>query len=105
MTQTTIRFSDEVARLMNELAGVASGMRREFVRSRAERILRDLDLVTREEFEAVKEGARVVREECEALKTRMDALEAELSASRSKIKTTRKADPAATANKRPRRNA
>ena len=79
MTQTTNRFFDEVARLMNDAAGVAQGVRREFdtlMRSQAERILRDLDLVKREEFEAVKEMARLAREENEALKARIAALEA-----------------------------
>jgi BMFP domain-containing protein YqiC len=71
MTQTTNRFFDEVARLMNDAAGVASGVRREFdtvVRNQADRILRDLDLVKREEFEAVKDMARLAREENEAVK-------------------------------------
>lgn len=79
MTQTSNRFFDEVARLMNDAAGVASGVRREFdtlMRSQAERILRELDLVKREEFEAVKEMARIAREENEALKARIEALEA-----------------------------
>ena len=79
MTQTTNRFFDEVARLMNDAAGVAQGVRREFdtlMRSQAERILRDLDLVKREEFDAVKEMARLAREENEALKARIAALEA-----------------------------
>ena len=40
-----------------------------------ERFLRELDLVRREEFEAVKEMARLAREENEALKARIDALE------------------------------
>ena len=56
-------------------------MRREFetlFRSQAERILRDLDVVQREEFEAVKEMARLAREENEALKLRVAALEAAL---------------------------
>jgi BMFP domain-containing protein YqiC len=79
MTQTTNRFFDEVARLMNDAAGVAQGVRREFetmVRAQAERILRDLDVVKRDEFEAVKEMARLAREENEALKARIEALEA-----------------------------
>ncbi|MGA7485542.1 MAG: accessory factor UbiK family protein [Xanthobacteraceae bacterium] len=79
MTQTTNRFFDEFARLMNDAAGVASGVRREFdtvVRNQAERILRDLDVVKREEFEAVKEMARLAREETEDLKARVAALEA-----------------------------
>jgi BMFP domain-containing protein YqiC len=80
MTQTTGRIFDEMARLMNDAAGVAQGVRREFdtlFRSQAERILRDLDVVPREEFEAVKEMARLAREENEALKARIEALEAQ----------------------------
>jgi BMFP domain-containing protein YqiC len=79
MVQTTNRFFDELARLMNDAAGVASGVRREFdtlVRTQAERILRDLDVVKREEFEAVREMAALAREENEALKARIAALEA-----------------------------
>src|SRR5205823_7239305 len=82
MTQTTNRFFDEMARLMNDAAGVASGVRREFdtvVRNQADRILRDLDVVKREEFEAVKDMARLAREENEALKARIAALEARLA--------------------------
>jgi BMFP domain-containing protein YqiC len=82
MVQTTNRFFDEVARLMNDAAGVAQGVRREFetlFRNQAERFLRDLDVVKREEFEAVKEMARLAREENEALKTRMSALEVRLA--------------------------
>jgi len=78
MVQTTNRFFDEVARLMNDAAGMAQGVRREFdtlFRSQAERILRDLDVVKREDFEAVKDMARLAREENEALKVRVAALE------------------------------
>jgi BMFP domain-containing protein YqiC len=78
MTQTNNRIFDEMARLMNDAAGVAQGVRREFdtlFRAQAERILRDLDVVSREEFEAVKEMAQLAREENEALKARIDALE------------------------------
>src|SRR5436305_12176400 len=62
MTQTTNRFLDEVARLMNDAAAVAQGVRREvdtLFKTQAERWLRDLDLVRREEFEAVKDMARL----------------------------------------------
>ena len=79
MTQTSNRIFDEMARLMNDAAGVAQGVRREFdslFRSQAERILRELDVVPREEFEAVKEMARLAREENETLKARIEALEA-----------------------------
>jgi hypothetical protein len=78
MTQTSNRIFDEMARLMNDAAGVAQGVRKEFdtlFRSQAERILRDLDMVQREEFEAVKDMARLAREENEALKARIAALE------------------------------
>ena len=81
MVQTTNRFFDEVARLMNDAAGAAQGMRREvetLFRNQAERILRELDVVKREDFEAVKDMARLAREENEALKIRVAALEAAL---------------------------
>jgi BMFP domain-containing protein YqiC len=81
MAQTTGRLYDEFARLMNDAAGVAQGVRREFdsvLKGQAERILRDMDLVHREEFEAVKDMARLAREENEALKARIAALEARL---------------------------
>jgi BMFP domain-containing protein YqiC len=83
MTQTSNRIFDEMARLMNDAAGVATGVRREFdtlFKTQAERILRDLEVVQREEFEAVKEMARLAREENEALKARIEALEARVSA-------------------------
>ena len=78
MTQTSSRFFDEIARLMNDAAGVAQGVRREFdtlFKTQAERWLREMDLVKREEFEAVKDMARLAREENEALKARLDVLE------------------------------
>ena len=67
---------------MNDAAGVAQGVRREFetlFRTQAERWLRDLDVVKREEFEAVKDMARIAREENEALKSRVAALGAALA--------------------------
>jgi BMFP domain-containing protein YqiC len=90
MTQTNSRFFDEIARLMNDAAGVAQGVRREFdtlFKTQAERWLRDMDLVKREEFEAVKDMARLAREENAALKARIEALE-------TKGKKAPKADPA-----------
>jgi len=86
MTQTQNRIFDEMARLMNDAAGVAQGVRREFdtlFKHQAERILRDLDVVHREDFEAVKEMARLAREENEALKARIAALEVRLGGSAS----------------------
>ncbi len=82
MTQTSNRFFDEIGRLMNDAAGAAQGVKREFdtvVRTQAEKFLRDMDLVKREEFEAVKDMARLAREENEALKARIAALEKKIS--------------------------
>ena len=81
MTQTTNRFFDEIARLMNDAAGAASGVRREVetvVKTQIERLLRDLDVVTREEFEAVREMALIAREENDKLAARLKALEEKL---------------------------
>src|SRR3979490_269153 len=81
MTQTTNRFFDEIGRLMNDAAGAAQGAKREFdtvVRNQAEKFLRDLDVVKREEFEVVKDMARLARGENEALKARIAILEGKL---------------------------
>jgi len=81
MTQTSNKFFDEIARLMNDATGVAQGVRREFetlMRSQGEKILHEMDLVKREELEAVKEMAQLAREENEALKVRIEALEAKV---------------------------
>jgi len=100
MVQTTNRFFDEVARLMNDAAGVAQGVRREFetlFRGQAERILRDLDVVKREDFEAVKDMARIAREENESLKARVTTLEATLAGMRANTLTTQPASAPAPA--------
>ena len=84
MTQTSNRFFDEIGRLMNDAAGAAQGVKREVdtvVRNQAEKILNDLEIVKREEFEAVKDMARLAREENEALKARIAVLEAKLGVS------------------------
>jgi BMFP domain-containing protein YqiC len=82
MTQTNNRFLDELAKLMTDAAGAAQGVRRDFatiVRAQGERLLRELDVVQREEFEAVKEMATKAREENERLSARIAALESELA--------------------------
>ncbi|NJO23572.1 MAG: accessory factor UbiK family protein [Sphingomonadales bacterium] len=82
MTQTTNRFLDELSKLLTDAAGAAQGMRREvetLMKAQGERILRDMDVVQREEFEAVKEIATKARDENEQLKARIAALEAALS--------------------------
>ena len=82
MTQSNNPFLDELAKLMTDAAGAAQGMRREvetLMKAQGERLLRDLDLVQREEFEAVKEMAANAREENERLSSRIAALESELA--------------------------
>ncbi|ODR99578.1 hypothetical protein AUC69_08020 [Methyloceanibacter superfactus] len=78
MTQTSGRFFDELGKLLTDAAGAADGVRKEVegvVRAQAERVLRDLDVVQREEFEAVKAMAQKAREENELLKERVATLE------------------------------
>jgi BMFP domain-containing protein YqiC len=82
MTQTSSRLLDEFAKLMTDAAGVAQGLRREVetaVKSQAERFLGDMNVVQREEFEAVRDMAARAREENEALRRRLDAVEARLA--------------------------
>lgn len=82
MPQTSNRIADEFARFVTDAAGVAQGIRREaegVVRGQAERILRDLDYVTRDEFEAVREMAIKARDENDRLAARIVELEARLT--------------------------
>ncbi|MGI6245200.1 MAG: accessory factor UbiK family protein [Pseudochelatococcus sp.] len=82
MTQTGNRIFDDFARLITDAAGVAEGARREVetaARVQAERVLRSLDVVSREEFEAVREIAIAARDENEKLAARIAALEARLA--------------------------
>lgn len=79
--QTRGRVFDDVARVAGGAAGVVTGLRAEIealVRSRIERLAGQLDLVPREEFEAVKELAATARREQEALVKRLAVLEARL---------------------------
>ena len=82
MTQTNNRMLDEFAKLMTDAAGAAQGVKREvetLMRAQGERMLRDMDVVSREEFEAVKAMAAKAREENDALSARLAALEAQLA--------------------------
>ncbi|MFZ4530576.1 MAG: accessory factor UbiK family protein [Alsobacter sp.] len=75
------RLLDDVARLFTDAAGMAQGVRREIeavVKAQMERLVRDMDVVTREEFEATREMAVLAREENERLAARIQALEARL---------------------------
>jgi BMFP domain-containing protein YqiC len=84
MVSTSSRILDDIARLATDAAGAAQGVRREVetvVKTQIERLLRDLDVVTREEFEAVREMALIAREENDKLSARLAALEEKLAKS------------------------
>ncbi|RBI72652.1 pyrroline-5-carboxylate reductase [Roseovarius sp. TE539] len=76
--QTRNKMMDDISQLMTNAMGVAQGAREEAetaMKSMLDRWLAERDLVTREEFEAVREMARKAREENTALEARIAALE------------------------------
>ncbi|MDH7799505.1 MULTISPECIES: accessory factor UbiK family protein [unclassified Beijerinckia] len=82
MPQTRGPIFDDLARLMTDAAGMANGMRREVetvVKTQMERLLSSMDVVTRDEFEAVREMAILAREENDKLTARLAELEAKLA--------------------------
>ena len=73
------RILDEFAKLLTDAAGAAQGVRREVetaFKAQAERLLNSMEVVQREEFEAVRDMAVKARAENKALAARIDALEA-----------------------------
>lgn len=77
------RIMDDFAKLMTDAAGAAQGVRKEMetaFHAQAERWLNSMDVVKREEFEAVREMAAKARDENDALRARIEALEARLVA-------------------------
>jgi BMFP domain-containing protein YqiC len=77
--QTRSKILDDVAQLMSNAMGVAQGAKTEAetaMKGMIDRFLADRNLVTREEFDAVRAMAQKAREENEALKARIAALEA-----------------------------
>ncbi|MFN4087526.1 MAG: accessory factor UbiK family protein [Alphaproteobacteria bacterium] len=80
--QTNNRFFDDIARVASGAMGAAAGLRAEIeamVRDRMQRLLADMDLVRRDEFEAVKAMAAKARSEQEDLAARVAALEEALA--------------------------
>ena len=74
MPETKSRLADDLSRLFNDAAGIAGGVRREvdiLIRSQLDRLLSTMDVVTREEFEAVREMASMARAENESLARRL----------------------------------
>ena len=83
MSQSRNSIVEEFARLATDAVGVASGMRREaetVLKTQLERLLSTMDMVSREEHEAVKEMAAAARDDNERLEARIAALEAMLDA-------------------------
>jgi BMFP domain-containing protein YqiC len=82
MTEPRARIFDDIARLMTDAAGMAQGVRREaetVIKTQLERLLASMDVVKREEFEAVREMAALARAENEKLASRVEALEKKLA--------------------------
>jgi hypothetical protein len=80
--QSQNRFFDDLARVANGAVGALSGVRSDIearLRDRLERVLAGMDLVSREEFEAVKAMAAKARAEQEELLQRIVALESRLT--------------------------
>ncbi|MCP4330945.1 MAG: accessory factor UbiK family protein [Alphaproteobacteria bacterium] len=93
--QTQNRLLDDLARVANGAIGTLSGVKGEIeaiVRQRLETVLANMDLVTRDEFDAVKAMAAKAREEQEVLTARVAELETALAA-RAKPAAKKKAAP------------
>ncbi|MDX1736773.1 MAG: accessory factor UbiK family protein [Alphaproteobacteria bacterium] len=83
--QTKGKLFDDVAKVANSAAGVFSGLKGEvegLVRDRIEHIMMDMDLVTREEFDAVSAMAAKARAEQEKLEARVAELETQLQSAK-----------------------
>jgi BMFP domain-containing protein YqiC len=80
MATGTSRIFDDLGRLMNEAAGVADGVRREVetvIKSQGERIAADMNLVKREDFDALRELVMAQGEEIVQLRKELAALKPE----------------------------
>jgi len=85
MTTTSSRFFDELAKLATNAAGAAQGIRREIdtlVKAQVERVLNDVGVVKREDFDVVREMAQKAREENDRLHERVAVLESRLGVTR-----------------------
>jgi BMFP domain-containing protein YqiC len=83
MTQASSKIVDELGKLMNNAAGVADGVRREVdtaVKSQLERVVGDMDLVKREDYDALRELVMSLSGEVKALKAEIAGLRNEPAA-------------------------
>jgi len=81
--QSENKILDDIARVASSAMGVAAGMRGEVearIREQLERLLAQMDVVPREEFDAIKAVAVAAREEQEALSAKLAAVEGRLAA-------------------------
>ncbi len=77
------RLFDDLARLMTDAAGAAQGVRREaetVVKAQVERLVRDLDIASREELDVLRDLVTALRAQNEALVARVSALEGKAGA-------------------------
>ena len=87
MTTGPNKIFDDFAKLMTDAAGAAQGLRREaetVFQAQAEKFMASMDMVQREEFEAMKEAALAAKAEAEALAGRVEDLEARIAKLESK---------------------
>lgn len=95
--QTSNRLFDDLARVASGAFNTLSGLREEIetrVRERVERMASDLDLVNREDFDAVRAMATKARAGQEELEARVAQLEAELAVLKQPTPPTKRAKPA-----------
>jgi BMFP domain-containing protein YqiC len=82
MPATSSKFFDELAKLMTSASGAAQGVRKEvdtLVQTQVERVLNNLNVVKREEFDVLKDMAEKARMENDRLAKRIAELESKLS--------------------------
>ena len=81
MAQNNLRIFDELAKFMSGAAGAAQGVRKEIdqmVQTQVERVLNNLNIVRREDFEVVRDMAEKARSENASLAARVAELEQKL---------------------------
>ncbi len=82
MSTTQSKFFDELAKMMSSASGAAQGVRKEvdtLVQGQVERVMNNLNVVKREEFDVVRDMAEKARMENERLAARLAELESKLS--------------------------
>ena len=93
MAQTSNRILDEIARLATDAVGAAQGVRREVetvARSQIERMLRDMDVATREEVDVLRDLVTALREENEKLNAHLKTVAERVAALEAKGPATSK---------------